>query len=376
MPITAPRTWKPGAAALLAALPLAAGAQIPGHPDSAPDSNCTQRADAACWQRFALPGAAGQMHYLSSQAPAPSGVAAPTAALVVLHGHPRDAVRSFEAGLQAARLAGQLPHTLVVAPLYQVADAARCHSSGIPAAQPGDALWTCSSWLAGQPAAGDPAVTSFAALDALVAELHRQWPGLHSITLAGFSAGAQMLQHSVGFAAAPPDGIRLHYVIADPGSWLYFDAVRPQPLQQGQPVEWAACQDQGNCSFRFQQPVSTAACPGYNQWKYGVQRLPASLPHTAAQARAQYAQARIAYLEGGLDNSAAKGTYYPILDKSCSALLQGPFRLQRGLAYLAYDNTVLAPGQARQLTVVPGCAHDVACVLPSAAARAVLFPPP
>jgi len=374
MPFAFSRVHRLGAAALLGAAILALPAAQAQQGGTAPDpSTCSRQADPACWHSFALPGAAGRMHYLGSQAP---GSAAPRHALVVMHGHPRDAGRSFQAGLAAARQAGQLPQTLVIAPLYQVADAERCHSSGTPVAQPGDALWTCSSWLAGQSSEGPSPLSSFAALDALVRELQQQWPSLRSITLAGFSAGAQMLQHSVGFAAQPPAGIRLRYVLADPGSWLYFDPVRPQPLQNGKAVDWSTCSSQGDCDFQFGQPADTAACPGYDRWKYGLQQLPAGLPRTGAEARAHYRAAQITYLEGALDSSTDKAAYYRILDKSCAAQLQGPFRLQRGQAYLAYERSVLQPLQERRLTVVPGCAHDVACVLPSAAVRPVLFPAP
>jgi len=373
-----------------AALALAFGALQVGaaHAQDAPSAAadalpCDQAASSACFTGFALPGATGRLHYYASRSDAgsPGAGQAPTTALVVMHGHPRDANRSFEAGLRAARQAGRLGDTLVVAPLFQVgdADAARCRTRGVPAAEPGDAMWTCGSWLEGAPSLGAQPIGAFAALDALVAELHRRWPSLQSVTLAGFSAGAQMLQHGVGFAADPPAGLRLRYVIADPGSWLYFDPVRPQPQRGGQAVDWAACGSgaafPGDCSMALQVP-DAAACPGHDQWKYGTGALPPSLGRNAAQARVRYAAAEIHYLEGALDSSADKGTYYPILDKSCAALLQGPYRLQRGVAYAAYDRALLAPAQARQVTVVPGCAHDVGCVLPSDAARGVLFPAP
>jgi hypothetical protein len=45
------------------------------------------------------------------------------------------------------------------------------------------------------------------------------------------------------------------------------------------------------------------------------------------------------------------------------------------MAYAAYDRTLLAPERQRQVVVVPGCAHDVACVFPSDEARALLVPP-
>ena len=310
---------------------------------------------------FDLPGEAGRFHYYASSGSAPTV----TSALVILHGHPRDARRSFDAALQAAGSAGRLPGTLIVAPLYQVPNerAGRCQSPGEPTAVPGDAVWSCSGWIAGEPSLGAHPVSAFSALDALLVELHRQWPDLRNITLVGFSAGAQMLQHSIGFAAEPPAGITLRYVIADPGSWLYFDPVRPTI---------SATSD----AYDFSIPPASAGCPGYNQWKYGTESLPAWLPRSAAQARARYAAAQVDYLEGELDGSAAKGAFYPILDKSCAAMLQGPFRLQRGVAYAAYEKALIKPVQPRRLVVVPGCGHDVRCVLNSEAAGAVLWQSP
>lgn len=308
---------------------------------------------------FELPGQAGRMHYYASD------IAEPQDAVLVMHGHPRDANRSFDAGERAVQEAGRAQQTLVLAPIYQVdgTQAAKCRSEGVPAAQAGDALWTCSSWLAGQPSTGDHPIGSFAALDALIAEVHRQWPSLKSLTLVGFSAGAQMLQHSVGFAADAPLPVR--YVIADPGSWLYFDPVRPTPVKG-----WKDCSTR-DCDFKLAVPEASA-CPAYDSWKYGTQALPGHLGRTAAQARGRYAAADVSYLQGELDTGEGKGRYYGILDKGCAASLQGPYRLQRGLAYAAYDRKRL--GTQRQVTIVPGCSHDVECVVPSAAARRVLFP--
>ncbi len=307
---------------------------------------------AADLSTLALPHQSGDLHYYSSRQ---AGDTAITSVLLVMHGHPRDADRSFAAGVQAARAAGRLQDTLVVAPLYQVEDARHCSSPGVPGAQAGDALWTCASWLAGAPSLGPQPISAFAALDALVVELVRQFPAVRRVTLAGFSAGAQMLQHSVGFAARAPDGVELRYVIADPGSWLYFDPVRPVAQGDG-----------------FVMALPDHACPGYNAWKYGTDALPAWLPADAARARARYAAARVDYLEGAQDSNAGRGAFYPILDKSCAAMLQGPFRLQRGLGYVAYEREVLK--RQRQLVVVPGCGHRVECVLPSRQARSVLFP--
>ena len=310
---------------------------------------CQEQASEACYRSFDMADGGGALHYYASLPPG----SAPARAVIAMHGHPRDANRTFDATLLAARKAGVLDDTLVVAPVFQVAagESARCNAPGTPAAQDGDLLWTCASWLEGGRAANGARPTSFAAMDALVAELARRWPSLRGITIAGFSAGGQMVQHYIAFArplARSP--LTLRYLVSDPGTWLYFDPVRPQA-------------------------VSADACPDFNRWKYGTENLPASLGRDAAEARRQYAAADIHYLEGERDSADVPGAYYGILDKSCGAMAQGPFRLQRGQAYAEYDRTVLAPDRPRPLTVVPGCAHDVACVFPSDAARPALFGP-
>ena len=326
-------------ACCLALCLVAAGASAFGEDD------CRQRASPSCYRSFPMPTGGGALHYYASL---PDG-AGPTRAIVALHGHPRDADRTFDATLLAVRRAGAPGDTVVVAPVFQVPAvlADKCSAPGTPAAQDGDLLWTCGSWLEGAPASNGARPTSFAALDALVAEVARRWPGLQGITVAGFSAGAQMVQHSIGFAQPAPGGASLRYVVSDPGTWLYYDPVAPPD----------------------------AACPGLNRWKYGTDGLPATLGRGAADARAQYAAADITYMAGALDSADVPGAYYRILDKSCAAMAQGPFRLQRARAYAEYDRTVLAPARQRRLVVVPGCAHDVSCVFPSDAARAALVGP-
>ena len=340
---------------------------------------CLRDADPACLHRLSLPGGAGALAYYASASPGATATP-PTEALVVIHGYSRNVRASFRAGLEAAERAQRADRTLVVAPVFQVvpAQAPRCQSRGTPDVAPSDALWTCGGWAEGALSRGGGApVGAFAALDALIAELHRQWPSLRTITLAGFSAGAQLVQRSIGFAADAPPGVHLRYVVAAPSSWLYFDAVRPQPQQGGQSVDWAACGAgsafPGDCGFRFAPPVSPVACPDADRWKYGLQNLPAHLGRTAAEARARYRAAEVRYLEGADDSAATRAAALDVLDRRCAAQLQGPFRLQRGVAYAAYERAVLQPPRPRPLTVVPGCGHDVGCVLPSEAARAAVF---
>lgn len=293
--------------------------------------------------------------------------AQPRNALVVMHGHPRDAVKTLQAAIDAAQAAGAGGDTLLAAPLFQVPEklAVHCHSAGLPQPQDGDALWRCGSWIeGGLDNAGKTG--SFNAMDNLLADMKRRWPSLQTITVAGFSAGAQFVQHYVGFAH-PPGGVRLRYVAADPGSWLYFDNLRPQPTYGG------SCGSETACRFRW-QTLNAGQCPQANRWKYGLEALPAHLQRTADAARGRYAAADISYLAAAGDTGTAPGAYYRILDKSCAAQLQGPYRLQRALAYADYDRRYLASDKPHRLTVVPGCGHNVACVFPAPAARQALFP--
>jgi hypothetical protein len=328
-----------------------------------------------------LDSQAGSLRYFVARGAPEPGDETATSALVVLHGHPRDAGKTLAAADLAARQAGRGADTLVIAPLFQVSrpQDEHCRATGVPRAQIGDALWTCGSWIEGA-AAKDSSVTSFAALDQLLADLQRRWPGLRSVTVAGFSAGAQFVQHYIGFAQ-PPEGMTIRFVVSDPGTWLYFDAARPTPQRGGQTVDWQTCTQvsgENACAFAFAPPsaVDAQACPDFNRWKYGTEQLPGDLGANAQQARQRYAQADIAYLEGALDTGDNRGAFYKILDKSCGAQAQGPFRLQRGLAFLAYDQQLLSTAKPRRLTVVPGCAHDVSCVFPSAEAASALFPAP
>ncbi len=339
-----------------------------------PTEACLE-ASADCYRSLELPDHAGSLHYYASLAPAQAG---PQNALIVIHGHPRDANVSFQAGISTARKAGRLADTLIVAPLFQVASetSGHCQTPGLPPAEPEDALWSCESWLDGGVSAGPRGISSFAALDTLVGNLKKLWPSLTTITFAGFSAGAQMLQRQIGFAAEAPAGMRLRYVVADPGTWLYFDPERPQ-LQLGAQAAGAAdcgapAVFPGSCSIKFALPAGEN-CATSNHWKYGTNQLPAQLLRNASEARAHYAAADIHYLEGELDSSDHKGGFYSILDKSCAAQQQGPYRLQRGVAYAAYDRQFLATDGRHAMTIIPACGHNVDCVLGAAEARNILF---
>lgn len=330
-----------------------------------------QLLSASAGQHLELGSGAGQLPWFSAGSALEQDV---SRALIVIHGYPRDLGRSLSAGVAAVNAAELSSTTVVIAPLFPVAApaAARCSSPDTQPAAADDALWTCSSWIEGGLAEGGKQ-GAFDAMDRLLADLPRRWPMLRQITLAGFSAGAQFVQHYIGFAHQPA-GIALRYVVADPGSWLYLDDKRPVPVRDGQAVGWQDCtavSGPGACEYTWMTP---AACPAALRWKYGLHGLPENLAGKPDEIRARHALADVAYLEGEHDTDAGRGSHYRILDKSCGAQTQGPYRLQRGLAFIAHERAFLHPAMPRPFAIVPGCAHDVACVLPSPAARTLLFP--
>ncbi|MFB9086984.1 hypothetical protein ACFFW8_19475 [Erwinia tracheiphila] len=93
-----------------------------------------------------------------------------------------------------------------------------------------EALWNGHFWVDGLPDTLGQ-VSAFSAIDRLLVELKQRWPSLQQITLAGFSTGGQFVQHYVAFVRHPA-GIRICYVIADPGSWLWLTHVRQRPAYQ------------------------------------------------------------------------------------------------------------------------------------------------
>ncbi|WP_353614198.1 hypothetical protein [Mangrovibacter phragmitis] len=333
---------------------------------------CTSHSSSQiCLQTIALAHHAGNFSWYVASV---NGTGDPHAALIVVHGYPHDARYSLEAGIAAIKAARITTPTLVIAPIFQAQKGAHCQKPGEVSAKPGDARWSCGGWMSGEVSLGNPpGISSFHAMDTLVRQLHQQWPDLHAITVAGFSAGGQFVQHYIGVAALPPGGLNLRYLVASPGSWLYFDAQRPVAVLNNKPAADSQCGPAGRyparCQITMTLPDATVF-PNYNSGKYGVARWPLAKSRAA---RIRYQQADISYMVGAQDSGTGPGTASKRLDKTCAATLQGSYRLQRAQNYLAWEQARLPSLHPETLSVVPGCAHDVACVLPGFAARHPLF---
>jgi pimeloyl-ACP methyl ester carboxylesterase len=255
-----------------------------------------------------------------------------TRAIVVFHGLHRNAhgyLHDVDEARSKAGPAGK--DTLLLAPQFLNDDDARAHKL------PKEVLrWHRSQWEAGEPAAGPAPISSYEAIDAILARLSDRalFPNLREIVLAGHSGGGQIVQRYavVGrqLGEVEKAGIALRYVVANPSSYVYFDNSRPV---------LAVAQ----------------ACKEFDDWKYGFRRAPAYVgsPDPAAL-EAAYVSRRVTYLLG-TDDDDPNG---PDIDKSCAAEAQGPTRLRRGAGYFKYLQSRHSSGIEHRVLLVPGVAHN------------------
>jgi pimeloyl-ACP methyl ester carboxylesterase len=280
-----------------------------------------------------------------------------TRAILVFHGLLRDADVYLKSGEAALAEAGEAGHgTLLIVPQFLADRDIAPH--GLPA----DTLrWSPDSWMAGEPAHGPAPVSSFEAIDAILAHLADRtlFPNLKTVVVAGHSGGGQVVERYAvvgkGETALTAKGVHVRYVVANPSSYVYFSADRPLPTGGTGPF------------------ADTAACPAFNAWKYGFDKLPPYVAgSTAAALESRFVARDVVYLLGTNDTN----PNHPALDKSCAGEAEGPYRFARGHSFFAYLQARHPTGLAQRLWDVPGVGHDGAKMLGSACGLAALFDKP
>lgn len=288
-------------------------------------------------------------------------------AVIVVHGRLRDADKYFELSMRAARASGALPGTVIVAPqIMSTGDAAR---HDLPA---NVARWKSEAWLGGDAGKAPFPISSFEVMDGIIAQLsdRTRFPNLERIVVAAHSGGAQFVQRyavvgradqvitaaglqpyaegaEVNTAKGPV--MRVRYVIANPSSYVYFDAVRP---------------------------VAVSHCREFDHWRYGTNDPVAYAQGSDMKVmESRYLTRRVIYLLGGNDID----PNHSALDKSCMAEAQGSNRLERGTNYFSH---VLKRAKLQGIALrhtrveVPGVAHDADRMFNSLCGKAALFDAP
>ena len=300
-----------------------------------------------------------------------------TRAVVVVHGAGRDADNNFRHVLAAAFLAGGLENTVVVSPRFA---SNNCETSAADTVAEREALWQCDGparWTAGGNAINNVGVTSFDVADEILKSLARResFPNLQAIVLAGHSAGGQFVsRYQMANQVHELLGVPLTYVVANPSSYGYLDAMRPSVTVLAANVSALAPGYVATLPAKPPPPFvpfgDASNCTTYDRWPYGLQgRVGYSARITDNQLKRQVSSRSVIYLLGGLDILPLAG-----FDSSCAAMAQGPTRLARGLAYGQYVNERF--GAKHQVRIVPTCGHHARCMFTDNAVLGLLFPKP
>ena len=289
-------------------------------------------------------------------------------AVILIHGRLRNGDTYFDLAERSCALAGGSPaDTLLIVPQFLAT--ADVHAHALP---PSTLHWDWTSWMGGENAEGPAPISSFDVLDAILHTLasREQFASLDEVVIAGHSGGGQVVQRYAVVARNDARiearfearGRALRYVVANPSSYVYFDAMRP--VTSGAFAEF-----------------DRARCPSFNRWKYGLEDLPAyasesggaasaSASALATALEARYAQRDVTLLLGGADCD----PQHPALDRSCAAQSQGDHRLARGLAYSRYMAERHPEGLATHRTfVIDGVGHDANGIFSSPQGLAALF---
>lgn len=268
-------------------------------------------------------------------------------AVIIIHGRLRNAQTYLRSAERASNQSKERGHTLLIAPQF-------LDEKDITAHHLADNIlrWHENTWMEGDRSLGGKPISSFTVLDHILKRLSddKLFPNLKEVVIAGHSGGAQVVQRYAMIggkvdALLKKEGVKLRYLVANPSSYAYFDEERPLP-------------------------VDKAKCARFDNWKYGLNKLPAYAGNeTPAELEAAYVKRDVTYLLGANDTNPE----HPALDKSCSAEAQGANRLQRGHNYFQYLSKRHPEGLNQRVVEVPNVGHDGDGIFTSPEGQAALF---
>ena len=273
-----------------------------------------------------------------------------TRALVMVHGAGRDADNYFRTAVGAAFFGNALDDTIIVAPRLASNDGRGCKDT----LADHETSWNCSSWRSGGPALSDDQVTSFDFIDDILRKLARKdvFPNLKAIVVAGHSAGGQYVtRYEMANKVHDQLGVAITYVVANPSSYAYPDAMRPNPD-----------------GHDFQVFHDSRNCTTYDRWPYGLEDRSGYTANMSDELlKKQLASRSVTYLLGEIDILPLGG-----FDSSCPAMAQGPTRLARGQAFGKFVDEKY--GAHHKTIIVPLCGHNARCMFTAEPALGILFP--
>jgi hypothetical protein len=288
-------------------------------------------------------GRSGVLRYFSTGTL--DGSATATRAIVNIHGLLRNADVYEKTGEAAIAAANAAADTLLITPQFLTEIDVR--GDALP---PETLAWNVETWIDGSPAGAPAPIGAFDVLDAIAARLadKRAFPKLREIVFLGHSAGGQLIDRYavVGHGPERAPGVDVRYVIANPSSYLYFDATRPVP---------------------------DASCANFNRWKFGFDGgVPPYVNESVTAYEARFVQRRVTYLLGQADID----PHQAVLDRTCMAETQGAYRLARGHNFADYLKARHPEGTRHDVAEVAGVGHDGDRMFTSTCGIEVIFDRP
>jgi len=291
-------------------------------------------------------------------------------ALIMVHGTNRNADHYFSTAVTAAFLAGALEDSVVISP--RVASAAgNCRDT----LAPNEVSWSCTgdSWRSGGTSASHPALSSFDFVDQILTKLANKsvFPNLRAIVVAGHSAGGQFVaRYQMANRVHETLGVPVTYVVANPSSYAWPDATRPQAAGDAavDAAKGAWETEKVHTNFSY-GAFDASACANYNRWPAGLtERTGGYTAKTSDdQLKKQLVSRPTTFLFGQVDTLPLGG-----FDSSCPAMAQGATRRARGEAYVKYVNETL--GAKHATLIVPECGHNDRCVYTTDSVLPFVFP--
>lgn len=159
------------------------------------------------------------------------------------------------------------------------------------------------------------------------------------------------------------DGSRIfRYVVGNPSSFAYLDARR-----------WI------NGTLQAVPAAQQTSCPEYNDWEWGLAgNWPPYFQGMSLQsAVATYARKNVIYLQGQNDTcnrDLEPGCQSHGLETTCMDMLEGRFRLERGLQYFQFLENFYQQ-QVQNLSIVPNVSHDHSLLFQSSEGLEAIFGP-
>ena|SRR5581483_9476604 len=291
-------------------------------------------------------------------------------ALIMVHGTNRNADHYFSTAVAAAFLAGALDDTVVISP--RIASAAgSCHDT--LAANEVSYSCTGDSWRSGGNAVSNPDLTSFDFVDQILKKLANKqlFPNMKAIVVAGHSAGGQFVaRYQMANRVHETLGVPVTYVVANPSSYAWPDATRPQmtadAATDAAKGAWESEKVHTNFSYG---PFDASACANYDKWPAGLENRASG--YTAKMTDDQLTKNLVSrpttFLFGQVDVLPLGG-----FDSSCPAMAQGATRRARGEAYVKYIDEKF--GARHEAHIVSECGHNDRCVYTTDAVLPFVFP--